>query len=96
MRFVVIGNGTKVTNQVSDSGSKIASSDIIYLITNEDNIKVPNVIGLSSKTAKTILTKLGLNVKLEGVGYVVAQSIPEGSEFTKNQEIVLQLSPRYE
>ena len=96
MRFVVIGNGTKVTNQVPDSGSKITSSDIIYLITNEDNIKVPNVIGLSSKTAKTILTKLGLNVKLEGVGYVVAQSIPEGSEFTKNQEIVLQLSPRYE
>jgi len=74
----------------------MTSSDIIYLITNEDNIKVPNVIGLSSKTAKTILTKLGLNVKLEGVGYVVAQSIPEGSEFTKNQEIVLQLSPRYE
>ena len=96
MRFVVIGNGTKVTNQVPDSGSKITSSDIIYLITNEDNIKVPNVIGLSSKTAKTILTKLGLNVKLEGVGYVVAQSIPEGSEFTPNQEIVLQLSPRYE
>ena len=57
---------------------------------------MPNVIGLSSKTAKTILTKLGLNVKLEGVGYVVAQSIPEGSEFTPNQEIVLQLSPRYE
>ncbi len=96
MRFVVIGNGTKVTNQVPDSGSKITSSDIIYLITNEDNIKVPNVIGLSSKTAKTILTKLGLNVKLEGVGYVVAQSIPEGSEFTPNQEMVLQLSPRYE
>ena len=96
MRFVVIGNGTKVTNQVPDSGSKITSSDIIYLITNEDSIKVPNVIGLSSKTAKTILTKLGLNVKLEGVGYVVAQSIPEGSEFTPNQEIVLQLSPRYE
>ena len=96
MRFVVIGNGTKVTNQVPDSGSKITSSDIIYLITNEDNIKVPNVIGLSSKTAKTILTKLGLNVKLEGVGYVVTQSIPEGSDFTKNQEIVLQLSPRYE
>ena len=43
-----------------------------------------------------ILSKLGLNVKLEGVGYVVAQSIPEGSEFTPNQEIVLQLSPRYE
>ena len=96
IRYVVIGNGTKVTNQVPNAGSKITSSDTVYLITNEDNIKVPNVIGLSSKTANNILSKLGLNVKLEGVGYVVAQSIPEGSEFTKNQEIVLQLSPRYE
>jgi len=96
IRYVIIGNGTKVTNQVPNSGSKITSSDTVYLITNEDNIKVPNVIGLSSKTANNILSKLGLNVKLEGVGYVVAQSIPEGSEFTKNQEIVLQLSPRYE
>ena len=96
IRYVVIGNGTKVTNQVPNAGSKITSSDTVYLITNEDNIKVPNVIGLSSKTANNILSKLGLNVKLEGVGYVVAQSIPEGSEFTPNQEIVLQLSPRYE
>ena len=96
IRYIVIGNGTKVTNQVPNAGSKITSSDTVYLITNEDNIKVPNVIGLSSKTANNILSKLGLNVKLEGVGYVVAQSIPEGSEFTPNQEIVLQLSPRYE
>ena len=96
IRYVVIGNGTKVTNQVPNAGSNITSSDTVYLITNEDNIKVPNVIGLSSKTANNILSKLGLNVKLEGVGYVVAQSIPEGSEFTPNQEIVLQLSPRYE
>ena len=96
IRYVVIGNGTKVTNQVPNAGSKITSSDTVYLITNEDNIKVPNVIGLSSKTANNILSKLGLNVKLEGVGYVVAQSITEGSEFTPNQEIVLQLSPRYE
>lgn len=96
IRYVVIGNGNKVTNQVPNAGSKITSSDTVYLITNEDNIKVPNVVGLSSKTAKTILTKLGLNVKLEGVGYVVAQSLPEGSEFTHNQEIILQLSPRYE
>ena len=96
IRYVVIGNGTKVTNQVPNAGSKITSSDTVYLITNEDNIKVPNVIGLSSKTANNILSKLGLNVKLEGVGYVVAQSIPEGSEFTPNQEIVLQLAPRYE
>ena len=96
IRYVVIGNGTKVTNQVPNAGSKITSSDTVYLITNEDNIKVPNVIGLSSKTANNILSKLGLNVKLEGVGYVVAQSITEGSEFTPNQEIVLQLSPRHE
>ena len=96
IRYIVIGNGTKVTNQVPNAGSKITSSDTVYLITNEDNIKVPNVIGLSSKTANNILSKLGLNVKLEGVGYVVAQSIPEGSDFTPNQEIVLQLSPRYE
>ena len=67
----------------------------ILKITNEENIKVPNVIGLSSKTANNILSKLGLNVKLEGVGYVTAQSIPADTKITEGLEMTLTLQPKF-
>lgn len=93
--YIVLGNGNKVIKQIPSKNKIITSSDIVYLITNDSNQKVPNVIGMSSKTAKDILQKLGLKVNLDGVGYVTAQSVSEGTEITKGMEIQLSLSPRY-
>ena len=57
------------------------------MITNDSNLKVPNVTGLSSKLAKNLLQKLGLKVTLDGVGYVKTQSIPENTQITDGMEI---------
>ena len=95
IHYIIYGEGSKVVKQSPEANSIITTNDTVYLITNDDNIKVPNVTGLSSKEAIDILQKLGINVKLDGVGYVTEQSISEGTEITKGLEISLTLAPKF-
>lgn len=93
--YSILGNGNKIVKQYPEENDVITTSDTIYLITNDSNLTVPNVVGISSKTAKNILLKLGLKVNTEGVGYVTEQNIPEGTPITSGMEIVLKLNPRF-
>lgn len=95
MKSMTIGSGTKVIKQIPSPKTTITNQDTVILITNDSEIKMPNVNGLSSKTAKNLLEELGLKVTLEGVGYVTSQSIPENQPFTKGSEVKLTLSPKF-
>ena len=91
----IIGGGNKVVKQTPNPEDIVTTGDTIYLITNDSNITVPNVLGLSSKIAKNLLEQLGISVKLEGVGYVTTQSVSEGIPITPGLEITLQLAPKF-
>ena len=95
IKYVILGNGNKVVKQTPSDGNVITTNDTIYLITNDNGIKVPNVVGLSSKVARDLLNKLGIMTKLEGVGYVTAQSVAEGSEISEGLEITLTLAAKF-
>lgn len=47
--------------------------------------RVPNVVGMGARDAVFLLESRGLKVSLEGVGKVVAQSIPANSNLVKGQ-----------
>lgn len=94
INYQVIGNGDKVIKQYPEKKEVITNKDMVYLITN-GNVEVPSVINLSSKVAKNILELLGIKVNLDGVGYVVEQSVPESTQITDNMEITLKLSPKF-
>lgn len=93
--YKVIGNGHKIVMQSPQAGAIITNQDSIFLITDDSNLTIPNVVGLSSKTASDLLQKVGLIVHLDGVGYVTAQSIEEGVFITDGMEITLSLSPKF-
>lgn len=95
INYSIIGSGDKIIKQYPESNDTITSKDALYLITNDSNITVPNVLGLSSKVAKSLLEKLGINVVLDGVGYVVEQSSPENTAITPGLEIKLTLIPKF-
>ena len=95
VRYILLGNGDKVMRQTPSVNDTITSGDVVYLITNDSSISIPNVLGLSSKVAKSILEQLNVKVNLDGVGYVVNQSIPEGTPITEGMEINLVLMPKY-
>lgn len=52
---------------------------------------VPNVRGKSVREAIAILEANGLNVRFNGSGHVVAQSLPAGSQFKRGDNITLTL-----
>ena len=94
INYQVIGVGDKIVKQYPSKNVTITNKDSVYLITN-NNITMPNLNGLSSKVATGILELLGFKVKLEGVGYVVEQSIPPDTPISSNLEITLKLSPKF-
>ena len=96
MNYQIIGNGTKVVKQYPNAKTTVTNKDKIYLITNDNNYVIPNVVGLSSKEAKSLLEILGVKVKLEGSGYVKTQSISENTPITDGMEIVLSLDKKFE
>ena len=95
MNYKVIGSGDKVVKQYPEKNDKVTNKDTIYLITNDQNITVPNVVGLSSKVANNLLNLLGIKVKLDGVGYVTKQNIASGTKITEGMEITLTLKPKF-
>ena len=95
INYVTLGNGNKVMKQTPEKGETITTNDTIFLIMNDNNITVPNVIGLSSKIAKNLLQDLNIKVNLDGVGYVTEQSISEGTAITPGMEIKLTLNPKF-
>ena len=95
MTYQILGNGNKVVKQYPEQTDKITNKDTVYLITNDTNITIPNVVGLSSKVANNLLQLLGVKVKLDGVGYVTAQSVAEGTAITDGLEVTLTLNPKF-
>lgn len=95
IKYVLIGSGNKIIKQYPEKDNTITSSDTVYLITNDNNLTIPNVVGLSSKVAKNLLEELNVKVVLTGVGYVSTQSIEEGTKIEPGMEITLSLSPKY-
>ena len=95
IHYTIIGNGSKIIKQSPNTNNVITTNDMVYLITNDTNLTVPEIRGSSSKIAKDVLQKLGIKVKLDGVGYVTEQSIPPGTAITNGMEITLKLAPKY-
>lgn len=95
INYQIIGSGDKIVKQTPEKKVTITNKDTIYLITNDANLSIPDVTGLSSKVAKDLLEKMGISVKLDGVGHVTGQSIPKDTKITDGLEITLTLQPKF-
>ena len=95
VNYSIIGTGYKVIKQYPEKNDIITSKDTLYLITNDQNLGIPNVVGLSGKVASNLLEQLGVKVILNGVGYVTEQSIVETTPITPGLEITLTLFPKF-
>ena len=77
--YVILGNGTQVIDQYPKAGDKVVSGQKVFLLTSNDSVKMPNMIGCSRKEVMALWDLCGLAVAIEGDGFVVSQSIPEGT-----------------
>lgn len=76
---IVIGNGDKIINQYPESGSIVSVTEKIYLVTNGDEITIPNLMNWSTRELDTFGSLANIEYESEGFGYVYEQSIEEGT-----------------
>lgn len=84
-------SNNKKNNQTVISDLNIGKNNSFKTPAEPTKGKVPNVIGLSAKEALSILETNGLLTNIYGTGYVVAQSLKAGSEYSHGQRINLTL-----
>ncbi len=85
--------GIQTEEKSSGDWTQIKPSDGIIRFNNK-NINtelIPNVVGMGARDALFILEKVGVKVKINGVGKVTRQSIPQGAS-AKGQTIYLDLN----
>jgi hypothetical protein len=83
------GNAAAVGRSLGFAGAKTIKTEDPH-----HNIAVramPNVMGFDAPTAVKILEEQGVNVRLQGSGRVVSQSLPPGSELRKGAVVTLSL-----
>ncbi len=96
----IIGVGTVVTSQVPSAGSMLSKENgkvILYIGESAptNNIKVPNVVGMTASAANQTLINAGLNINIEGTtnynegsdAKVVSQ-FPEGGTIATKGDII--------
>ena len=85
--IVVIGDGDKIVDTYPKN--KVVSKDEkIFVLTNSKNIEIPDFIGYSKREVDTYKKLTGIDITLEGNGYVYEQNI-------EDDKIYLKLKDRY-
>ena len=91
LNAVVIGNGDYIIKQYPSKGSKLTDNSKVFLLTNKDEYKMPNITGWSLNEVKTYCKLIDIKLNYSGNGYVKVQSIPEGTIIEKNSELTIEL-----
>ena len=91
LNYVVIGNGDKVVKQIPNIGEKVNKIDKIFLLTNGNEIKMPNLVGYSYKDLMSFISLVNIPLSTDGNGYVESQSIEKDTiiDDKSNLEVVL-------
>ena len=92
---VVIGNGDKIVAQYPIQGSKINKIDKVFLLTNGNEIAMPNLVGYSARDLVSFISLVKIPYTYDGIGYVVSQNIPEGTILNETSNLEVKLESKY-
>lgn len=95
LNVIVIGDGDRVVSQVPNEKVTLSKGSKVYLITNGVCYTLPNFAGWSKKDVKTYLDLIQVPYTLEGNGYLVGQSLSEGTVVNSETSIHLIFQPKY-
>ncbi len=87
-----LGNGNTIIAQYPAAGTTVISGQKILLLTDGNDITMPNMIGWSRKEVTAFWNLTGISCQLNGYGYVSSQNIEAGTVIDKSITIELDLS----
>ena len=90
---IIIGNGDRIINQFPSRNTTIIPGTKVFLITNNNELIMPNVIGWSSNEIKTFANLIGLRYRTSGFGRVEEVNIEPGTQINLNTELIIRFRP---
>ena len=88
---IVIGDGEYIINQYPSINSFVLYGSKVFLVTNGNNITMPNVIGWTHNEINTFAKLIKINYNIDGYGKVINTNIPEGSIIDLNSDLLVEL-----
>ena len=88
---IKLGNGKYIINQYPEKGTKVLVGNKLFLLTNDSEYKMPNVIGWSSSEVITLCKLLDIEYTITGNGIVTKTSIAPDTLITKDTKIEITL-----
>ena len=92
MKLFTLGTGKKIIKQYPSKNTELYNGSVVALLTDVYDKKMPNLVGLSYKDTSNILKLMGVRYKIDGKGYVVSQSVTEGSIVNDNMEVLIKMN----
>lgn len=86
------GNDTIITNQVPKNGASLVSGSSIMIYKAEDQVQkvqVPDVRNMNTEQATYAFRVAGLNVRIEGTGFVLTQDVTPYEEIEKGSIVTI-------
>lgn len=80
LKVIVLGTGNKIINQYPNKGIMVYENGTVILLTNNYDMTMVDLVGMSYKEAKEILDLMNVEYELSGYGYVVLQSVAPGDK----------------
>jgi len=90
MKPVIIGESGNVTEQFPVAGTEILPGSLVLLKT-DGPITIPDFTNWSKRHVLVYQMLSGLNIEVVGDGFVVSQSVPNGTVSKEQTPIVLKL-----
>ncbi|WP_203246140.1 penicillin-binding protein [Sporosarcina beigongshangi] len=87
---VVVGEGGRIEHQYPQAGTKLTEGAVILLKT-AGATSLPDFTGWSKKMVLSFKMLSGLDIRMNGDGYVMEQSLSKGTVIGQHEPVVLQL-----
>lgn len=91
INVTVIGSGEKIIGSNVAEGENILPHNRVILLT--DKAKMPDITGWSSRDVFQLANLLGLEAHVDGIGFVVSQSIDVDTPIKEGDQLNVSLSP---
>lgn len=91
---ILIGNGNYIVDQYPEKDVTVLDDDHIILLTNGDEIKIPDFNGWSKKDIQAYAYKALLEVEFEGYGYAYEQNLKANSVLESKEKLMIKLKDK--
>ena len=95
LKPIVLGTGNKVIRQHPETNTTLNVGNKVFLKTNSEEYKMPDIKGWSRSEVETMCKLLGLEVTFEGYGYVTKYSIEKDTVIDFSETLEVKLETKY-